>query len=70
MTEHHTDKARFGPLTVVDSRGARRNQASNIVYDILVFGTSLLPQTNGTLYRALAEHKIRSLDMSVMCGTP
>ena len=37
-------KVQVGPLTMIDARGARRNQASNILRDGLIFDSSILLQ--------------------------
>ncbi len=58
-------KVQFGPLTMIDARGARRNQASNILRDDFIIGSSILLQFYRTLYKAIAEHRIAS---SIMRG--
>lgn len=50
-------KAQFGTLTVVDARGARRNQARNILRDGVIFDSSVLLQFKGTLYKGIAERR-------------
>jgi hypothetical protein len=50
-------QAQFGTLTVVDTRGARRNQASNILRDGVIFDSSVLLQFKGTFYKGITEHK-------------
>jgi hypothetical protein len=50
-------QAQFGTLTVVDARGARRNQASNILRDGVIFDSSVLLQFKGTLYKGITEHR-------------
>jgi hypothetical protein len=60
------DKAEFGILTMVDTGGAWRNPASDIPRDGVIFDALVLLQTNSTLYKVIAKHKIVS---STMCGT-
>jgi hypothetical protein len=45
---------------MVDTRRTRRNQASNIPRDSAIFDALILLQFNGTLYKAIAEHKTTS----------
>jgi hypothetical protein len=66
MNKSETDKAQFGILTMVDSRGARRDQASNSLCDGLIFDASILLQFKSTLYKAIAAHRIA---LSAVFGT-
>ena len=54
------NKAKFDLLTMVDTCGAWRNQASSIPRDSVIFDALVLLQFNCTLYKAIAEHKIIS----------
>jgi hypothetical protein len=56
-------RAQLGSLTMVDARRSRRNQASETLYSGLVRDAQVLLHTNGTLYEAVAEHKIASSDL-------
>lgn len=58
------DTAQFGPLTMVDAVGARGDQASNILRGDAIIDALILLQSKGTLYKAIAEHKITS----IICG--
>jgi len=49
-------EAQFDTLTMVDARGARRDQARNILRDGVVFDSLVLLQFKGTLYKGIAEH--------------
>ena len=48
-------KTQFGPLTMVDARGSRRNVASEPLHDGLVFDTPMRFQTNGSIYKVVAK---------------
>ena len=51
-------KAQFGPLTMVDAIGPSGDQARNSLCDAVKFDAFiLLLQANGTLYKAIAEHR-------------
>ena len=56
-------KLRSDKLTVVDVRKSRRNQASDPLHGCLVFDAPVVLQSSGTLYKAVAEHKIASSDL-------
>ncbi len=56
-------RAQLGPLTMVDARRSRRNQPSDTLHGGLVCHAQVLLHTNGTLYKAVAEHKIASSDL-------
>ena len=45
---------------MVDTRGARRDQARNILRDGVVFDSSVLLQFKGTLYKGITEHRTDS----------
>jgi hypothetical protein len=60
MNKSDADKAEFDLLTMVDTGGAWRNQASNIPRDGVIFDALVLLQTNSTLYKVITEHKIKS----------
>ena len=57
MNKGDVDKAEFVILTMVDARGAWRNQASNTARDGVIFDALVLLQFNCILYKAIAEHK-------------
>ena len=59
-------KLNFGILTMVDTGGAWRNQASNIPRDGVIFDALVLLQTNSTLYKVIAKHKIVSRQLCVV----
>ena len=42
---------------MVDTRGAGRNQARNILRDGVIFDSSILAQFKGTLYECIAERR-------------
>jgi hypothetical protein len=50
---------------MVDTCRARRNQASNIPRDGVIFDSSILLQFKSTLYKLIAGYKITS---STICG--
>jgi hypothetical protein len=50
-------------LTLVDACRSRRNQASDPLHGGLVFDAPVVLQNSGTLYKAVAEHKIASSDL-------
>jgi hypothetical protein len=54
------DKGEFDVLTMVDTCGAWRNQASNIPRDGVIFDALVLLQFDRTLYKVITEHKITS----------
>jgi hypothetical protein len=60
MNKSDMDKAEFDILTMVDTCGAWRNQASNIPRDGVIFDPLVLLQFNCTLYKIITEHKIIS----------
>jgi len=60
MNKRDADKAEFGLLTMVDTSGARWNQARNIPRDGVILDALVLLQTNSTLYKVIAGHKIVS----------
>jgi hypothetical protein len=60
MNKGDVDKAKFDLLTMVDTRGAWRKQASNIPRDGAIFDPVILLQFKSTLYQAITEHKIIS----------
>jgi len=51
--------------TVVDARGARRNQARDILRDGVIFDSSVLLQFKGTLYEGIAASVVTILSDSV-----
>jgi hypothetical protein len=58
MNKGNVDKAKFDILTVVDTCGAWRNQASNIPRDDVVFDALVLFQFDCTLYKVVTEKKL------------
>ena len=53
-------KAQLGPLTMIDPIRPRLDVPSEILCDSLVFDASVRLQTNGAIYKALAEHETAS----------
>jgi hypothetical protein len=60
MNKGDVNEAEFGLLTMVDTCGARWNQASNIPRDGVIFDSLVLLQFNCALYKAISEYKIIS----------
>jgi hypothetical protein len=60
MNKSDADEADFYLLTMVDTGGAWRNQASNISRDGIIFDALVLFQTNSTFYKVITKHKIAS----------
>jgi len=56
MNTSDTDKAQFGPRTMVDAVRTRGNQASNALRDRVIFDSFILLQSKGILHKAIAEH--------------